>query len=231
MRAAPTRPGTPVASSLVAEPVADVTPATTYTVKAGDNLSTIAKKNHTTVAQLTAANSLANNALLRPGQKLIIPGKPASAPAAATAVGAAGTPKGSTKVETVTRSTESMKHTVRPGETLGSIARHYQVRTGEIAVANNITDPSKINAGMELVIPGWTPAGKTAKNGKNGKAAPTNNTAPASAAASSATTPPASLSGNTPETITPPPAAEPAPSGPPVPVIRLDDPVAPAPRL
>ena len=41
------------------------------------------------------------------------------------------------------------------------------VRQGDIAVANNISDPQKIRAGMELVIPGWQAAG-----GKSGKAAP-----------------------------------------------------------
>jgi LysM repeat protein len=42
----------------------------------------------------------------------------------------------------------------RPGETLGAIARKYGVKQGDIAVANNITDPRKIQPGQELVIPG-----------------------------------------------------------------------------
>ncbi len=42
---------------------------------------------------------------------------------------------------------------MRAGETLGGIARKYGVRQGDIAVANNITDPRKIQPGQELVIP------------------------------------------------------------------------------
>src|SRR5947209_4624086 len=38
VRYTPTRPNTPVAQTLVTAPVTDVTPATTYTVKAGDTL-------------------------------------------------------------------------------------------------------------------------------------------------------------------------------------------------
>jgi LysM repeat protein len=64
--------------------------------------------------------------------------------------------------------TEAVKHTVKSGETLSTIARKYGVKQGDIAVANNISDPQKIRVGMELVIPGWqAPAGKTghAKSG------------------------------------------------------------------
>jgi LysM repeat protein len=83
-RYVPTRPGSPAAGSLVSEPVTDVTPATTYTVVSGDTLSKIAKKTHMTTAELQAANGLKANAMLKPGQKLMIPGKPAAASVAAS---------------------------------------------------------------------------------------------------------------------------------------------------
>jgi LysM repeat protein len=56
---------------------------------------------------------------------------------------------------------ESTRHTVKPGETLGAIARKYGVKQGDIAVANNITDPRKIQPGQELVIPGKSAAAAT----------------------------------------------------------------------
>ncbi|MCC5014919.1 MULTISPECIES: lytic transglycosylase [unclassified Legionella] len=43
-----------------------------YIVKAGDNLSSIAKRNNTKVAVLTRLNPSINKRLLRPGQKLVI---------------------------------------------------------------------------------------------------------------------------------------------------------------
>ena len=205
-RFVPTRPNTAVAGALLAEPVADITPATSYTVKSGDNLWTIARKNNITVAQLTAANSLSSNASLRPGQKLIIPGKSTSA---VTSVPLATTPNSTAKAAdplaaaaTARPATEGMKHVVKSGETLGAIARKYDVRQSELAVLNNISDPAKIRPGMELVIPGYQApkSGKASKSG-NGKA------------------PPPSL-----PAVTEPPVTQPAPATPPpVPVIRIDD--------
>ncbi len=204
IRYSPTRPGTAAAGALEAEPVADVTPATTYTVAKGDSLWTIAKKNHLTVSDLATANNLKAGASVRLGQKLIIPGKamsPGSA-AARTAdlstakaplAAAAPAPKGSA---------DAVKHTVKPGETLGAIARKYQVKKNDIAVANNITDPAKIYPGMELIIPGWqAPATKSSKSGPKAAAAP-------------AVVPTISVTGDTPET---------KPAGDTPPIISVED--------
>jgi LysM repeat protein len=216
VRYSPTRPGTPAASALESTPPADVTPATTYSVVAGDNLTKIAKRHGTTVAELEKANKLTGSSKIRVGQKLLIPGKaPASVSAAGAAIGAgaapsytvkagdtlagiarhAGTttaelkrvnnlrsdymfvgqvlkvPAGSGPSETmampapgapgtaaapVKRPDGSVIHVVKPGETLGAIARKYQVKLSDLAVANNIADPKKIRPGQELVIPGFT---------------------------------------------------------------------------
>ncbi len=206
-RYVPTRPGTPVVPALVSEPVADVTPATTYTVQGGESLWSIAKKNKVTVAELSAANGLSANAKIQPGQKLLMPGKAASATVAATAKGAAGpTPKAveaPASAPAARPTGDGFKHVVKSGETLGTIARTYGVKQGDIAVANNISDPAKIKAGTELSIPGWqAPASKSGKT-KAG-------TTKAGDAKVEQTTP------------TPPP---------PVPVIPLfDSPITPAPK-
>ena len=174
IRYSPTRPNTPAAGALEAEPVSEVTPATTYTVGKGDSLWSIAHKNHLTKAELAAANNLRPESTLRQGQKLIIPGK---APATTAAKSAAPASTKGTMAEAAPAAkgpADSVKHTVKPGETLGAIARKYQVKVGEIATANNISDPAKIHPGMELIIPGWqTPAGKsTGKSGAKGAAKP-----------------------------------------------------------
>ena len=216
VRFTPTRPGTPVAGALLSEPVADVTPATSYTVKSGDNLSTIARKNNITLAQLTSANGLSTKAILRPGQKLIIPSKTASGAAAtgsASAAGVATKSKDPFAAAASNSGSDAVKHVVRSGETLGAIARRYGVGQGEIAVANNISDPARIRPGMELVIPGWKAPGS-----KNGKASKSGNDAKASTPGAPAAFEPL------------PPAANPS-APPPVPVIPVDEsPAAPAPK-
>jgi LysM repeat protein len=210
-RHVPTRPNTPVAGALMAEPVGDVTPASSYTVKSGDNLWTIARKHNITVAQLTSANSLSANASLRPGQKLVIP-KQSAAPGSTPAMSTGSTPRSADPLAAAPlakATSEGVRHIVKSGETLGAIARKYDVRQGELAVANNISDPAKIKPGMELVIPGYqspgTKSGKATKS-TNGKST----------------------------TTSAPPASDPFPAQtapatpPPVPVIRIDD--APAPK-
>ncbi len=163
IRYSPTRPGTTVAGALEAAPVSDVTPATTYTIGRGDSLSSIATKNHISKAELASANNLKTTSVLHVGQKLVIPSRASRNPGVpvAAAVNAPATPspdKGSA---------DTVKHLVRPGETLGAIARKYGVRQGEIAVANNITDPKRIQPGQELIIPARSvPSGKQAKASK-----------------------------------------------------------------
>lgn len=163
-RYTPTRPNTAAASTLEAEPVTDVTPATTYTVGNGDNLWTIAKKNHLTVSALAAANNLKAGAIVRPGQKLLIPSKALPKEKTTAAPVKAAPAAAATAVAASAGDGDTVRHTVKAGETLGAIAHKYGVRVGDIATANNITDPARIRPGTELVIPGWkAPAGKTAK--------------------------------------------------------------------
>jgi LysM repeat protein len=178
IRYSPTRPGTTVASALEAQPVTGVTPATTYTVGKGDNLSGIAKKNQITKADLAAANNLKLGSILHVGQKLIIPSKPGQESAGVPA----STPEPTAKAAEASPSdralAESTRHVVKPGETLGGIARKYGVKQGEIAVANNITDPRKIQPGQELIIPGKSST-TTAKQARSTKAAAPDASGPA----------------------------------------------------
>src|SRR3954471_10891085 len=58
VRYTPTRPNTAAASTLMTAPVIDVTPATTYTVKAGDSLYELGKKFKVPYAEIAATNNL-----------------------------------------------------------------------------------------------------------------------------------------------------------------------------
>jgi LysM repeat protein len=161
--AEPTRPGSPNAVAImpVTAPVENVAPVSTYTVHKGDSLWTIAKKNHLTVAELAKANNLGTNATLQPGKKLIIPGKIAPASAAVTAAA----PMADTKAAPAHTSGEIVRHTVTTGETLSTIAHKYGVSSGDLAVANSITDPARIRVGQTLMIPNAKP-GMVKANGK-----------------------------------------------------------------
>lgn len=154
VRFSPTRPGTPAAAALEAQPVADVVPASTYTAGKGDSLWTIAKKNHITVSELASANNIKAGATVRLGQKLIIPGKSGGVGPKATVEAPVKTPPPPAATTPARASGETAKHVVKSGETLGAIAHKYGVKVGDVATANNITDPKKIRPGMELTIPG-----------------------------------------------------------------------------
>lgn len=153
--AAPTRPGSANAVALTpAKPTAEVTTINRYTVGRGDSLYTIAKKHGMTVTELAKANNISAGVVLRPGQVLMIPVKASATPPAAA------TTEKPHDLGTLTQATpakqgnaEAIKHTVAPNESLGVIARKYGVTLGELAAANNITDPSKVRAGQTLIIP------------------------------------------------------------------------------
>jgi LysM repeat protein len=201
IRYSPTRPGTTVASALETQPVTDVTPATTYSVASGDSLSTIAKKNHLTKSDLAAANNLRLTSVLHVGQKLIIPAKAGQAPAAPSATAPARAAEQAPAEKAA--AADSARHVVRAGETLGGIARKYGVKQGDIAVANNITDPRKIQPGQELIIPA-----RSAASGAKQAKAPAAKAEPAADEDLDAG-------------LKPPSAAE-------VPVVKIDDTAAPA---
>ncbi|MFA5265172.1 MAG: LysM peptidoglycan-binding domain-containing protein [Opitutaceae bacterium] len=185
-RYSPTRPNTPASTALQAEPVADVTPATALTVGKGDSLWSIAKKHGIPVSDLAAANNLRTGATLRVGQKLVVPSKPmgvvaeTSSPRESTVSTSPAMASKAASVEAPAAKASAsggVKHVVKPGETLAVIARKYGVKAGDIAVANNISNPAMLRAGKELVIPGWqTPksakAGAAVSEAAAGEAAP-----------------------------------------------------------
>ncbi len=216
VRFTPTRPGTPVAGTLAMEKVGDVTPVSTYTVQAGDNLGAIARKHGVTIAQLTSANNLNSKSTLKVGQKLMIPAKSA----AVTPKGNAAPEKTADAVPAKAASGGGIKHVVKAGESLGVIARIYGVKAGDIAVANHISDPAKIRAGLELVIPGWQATGEKGTTSKKTTTKSSSSTASTPAPVSRA---PQSASTSAPAPLEPAPIVERPAQPAPVPVIRIDE--------
>lgn len=104
-----------------------------HTVKAGETLSTIAKKYGTTTAIIAQANGITNPSLIRTGQKLRIPGVTAAA--------------------TATKTTTTRTYVVKSGDTLLKIAAKYGTTVDAIVKANNLKNASLIRVGQTLIIP------------------------------------------------------------------------------
>ncbi len=103
---------------------------TTYTVQRNDNLTEIAARFGTTVAELVRLNNISNPNLIYPGQVLII-----------RESGGATPPSGATT------------YTVQRGDTLSEIAARYGTTVSALVLANNIADRDRIYPGQVLIIP------------------------------------------------------------------------------
>jgi N-acetylmuramoyl-L-alanine amidase len=107
-------------------------------VRPGDTLTGIAKRHGIPISTLVELNDLSDPNRIYAGQRLRVAARPQpSAPAAAAPA--------------------ERRHTVRAGEHLTGIARHYGVTIAAIVAANRIADPSRIYAGQRLTIPGLAP--------------------------------------------------------------------------
>lgn len=169
----------------------------TYVVKSGDTLGAIAQRHRTTAAALRTLNNLRSDTL-HVGDRLSVPvasgsAAPVASDPTATTAGGGG-----------------RVHVVKPGETLGAIARLYNVRQADIALANNISDPTKLSAGRELKIPGWKPTATPSTTPIDAPVAPA--PAPPSAAPVAPAPPPPSLPALAPPNFGASPAVTPAPA-------------------
>lgn len=97
-----------------------------YKVRAGDSLWSIARKHDVHVADLTRWNRMSSRAVIRPGQTLV--------------------------VTSPSRTERTVYYTVRAGDSLGSIASRYRVRTSDIVAINKLSSPDRLKPGQRLKI-------------------------------------------------------------------------------
>jgi peptidoglycan/xylan/chitin deacetylase (PgdA/CDA1 family) len=119
-------------SQLMNRPAPPAT-STTYTVRAGDTLYSIARRYNTTVTSIAQENNIRNVNLIRVGQRLTIPGRAVSVPQPPPAPA-------------------PRTYTVKRGDTLYSIARRYNTTVSRLAQVNNIRNVNLIRVGQRLVI-------------------------------------------------------------------------------
>jgi len=124
---------------------------TTYVVQHGDTVYDIASRYGLTVAVLSAANKLADPSVIFPGQVLAIPDESGSIAAAepVAAVTAAPAATGTPDVHA-----EGTAYTVRSGDNPYRIARRFGVPVQTLMDFNNITNPTRLDVGQVLIIPG-----------------------------------------------------------------------------
>jgi len=104
---------------------------TTYRVRGGDTLSTIAARTKTPLRTLYSMNRLGPRSVIHPGQRLKVRG---TAPAKAAAPRTAA-------------------YTVRAGETLSEIAARTGSTVAALAKANHLRNANHLTAGQRLRIP------------------------------------------------------------------------------
>jgi membrane-bound lytic murein transglycosylase D len=105
---------------------------TTYNVRNGDSLWKIARRHNITVAQLSRWNGLKKNAVIKPGQKLVIRTGGTSASAGE-------------QVRTV-------RYTVRKGDSLFLISRKFNVSVADLRSWNDLNDRKYLQPGQRLKL-------------------------------------------------------------------------------
>ncbi|MCB9451724.1 MAG: LysM peptidoglycan-binding domain-containing protein [Anaerolineaceae bacterium] len=116
----------------------------THTVQPGETLQSIAALYGLTVEDLAAYSNLVDVNTIFVGQILTITPPTETVPV---------TPE----VVAETTAPANVIHVVQPGETLFRIATSYGLTVNEVAAVNGITDPTLIDVGQQLVIPGLEP--------------------------------------------------------------------------
>ena len=121
------------AVTAAASPVLTSANQLSYTVRAGDTISQIARKFQLSTKQLLQINNLPANALIVPGQKLKL-------------VTNAVVPPSQAKANAAT------VHVVKRGETVNSIAKHYGISITTVLSMNKLSATAIIFPGQRLVI-------------------------------------------------------------------------------
>ena len=116
--------------ALVDSAVSEASVSTVHLVRAGETVNSIAKKYSIPVRTILAMNRLSTNALIFPGQKLII----------------------GSVVEQAPKKLVPNFHVVESGETLASIAKKYGIKLDTLLVANSLTESSLIYGGQKLKL-------------------------------------------------------------------------------
>jgi murein DD-endopeptidase MepM/ murein hydrolase activator NlpD len=139
---------------------------TAVTVAPGDTVDSIAHRHGVPSSAIMQANGLTSPAVIRPGQRLVIPRyNTAAAPTPAPAAAPAMRPVAPAPPRPAATATNSPgMHIVAPGETLSKISRLYGKSIPDLAKANNIEPHATLKIGDRIVIPGVRTSSTAGRN-------------------------------------------------------------------
>lgn len=130
--------------------VADSGDTTSYKVRHGDNLKTIARRYRTSVAYLRDLNDLPRKTRLKVGMKIFVPDRtPLKDRKSGTMVAKS---EASAQTDSATDS-EGRYHVVQSGDSLSTIAQKYQTSVSQLKQLNNIHKGRKLKLGMKIKLP------------------------------------------------------------------------------
>lgn len=134
-------------------------PPIIHVVKSGEVISIIARDYGVTTRALLEANGLQEDSILSIGQELVIPrptpiAEPQATPETPSATGPAATP--ASTGESPLAPGEQI-YIVESGDTLSDIAKKFNTSVNLLMSRNNITDPSLLSVGQDIIIPVGTP--------------------------------------------------------------------------
>jgi LysM repeat protein len=139
----------------------------TVVVQPGETLSEIAERNGVGLQQLMRANGIENPKLVQAGQRLLLPG------GATTAASGGGNGRGRDGGAAAPgTSGRSFSYSVKEGETLSEIAARYDTTVNQLMQRNRIGDPSQLQAGSQLLIPGTQVTAPSSSTSRSATAKP-----------------------------------------------------------
>lgn len=133
---------TPEAPEAPEAPAPQPSSEDTYTVKPGDSIERIARKNGTSAAVLYKLNGLKTTSLIHPGQKIKLPKSTAQADNAQPSQPSPPSPP-----------TSSQTHAVVSGDNFYRISQKYKVSVDQLIAANPDVNYRALKIGQKIKIP------------------------------------------------------------------------------
>lgn len=155
----PNKVATPVAKSTSSAPTTNSNTGG-YVVKSGETLTSIAKREGLTIAELAAANGLTTKSTVRSGQRLVIPKatkklEPVKAEPKALSKkdDKKAEAKAVEKKKEANKKAKTVSYKVKSGDSLIALAKKHGVTPAELAQINGLKSNASLQSGTTIQVP------------------------------------------------------------------------------